>query len=61
MNKEEMLEVFWEFFNDGIVSRKTNVIFIRSIAKKDNASRVTYLRPISLIINLHKIIAKVCL
>lgn len=56
-----MLEVFWEFFNDGIVSRKTNVIFIRSIAKKDNASRVTYLRPISLIINLHKIIAKVCL
>lgn len=34
MIREELLEVFFEFYNDGIVNKITNVTFLRLIMKK---------------------------
>lgn len=58
MVKEELLEVFGEFFNGG-VNKKINVVFVLLISKKDNTLRVKDFRLISSVISLYKIIAKV--
>lgn len=57
MVKEELLEDFREFFNDGIINKKTDATFVHLITKKDLG--VTDFRLISLVPSLYKIIAKV--
>ena len=57
--KDDLLRVFLEFHNNRIINRSTNVTFIALVPKKSQSSRISYYRPISLVTNLYKIIAKV--
>ena len=56
---EEILRVFSEFENDGIIHGVTKETYICLIPKKTNSSKVKDFRPISLITSLYKIISKV--
>ncbi|XP_075497741.1 uncharacterized protein LOC142534974 [Primulina tabacum] len=57
--KDDLLKVFGEFYDDGIVNGKTNETYICLIPKKKDATKIKDFRPISLITNLYKILAKV--
>ncbi|RVW63731.1 LINE-1 retrotransposable element ORF2 protein [Vitis vinifera] len=57
--KDDLLRVFLEFHNNRIINRSTNVTFIALVPKKSQSSRISYYRPISLVTNLYKIIAKI--
>ena len=56
---EDMVKVFREFSQDGIIHGVTNEIYICLIPKKLNSCRVEDFRLISLVTSLYKIIAKV--
>lgn len=60
MAKEELLEVFCEFFNDGIVNKKTKATFICLIPKKDVVFSVKDFRLISLL-GYTKLLPRYCL
>lgn len=57
--KIDLLEVFQEFFENGIINKRTNETYICLIPKKKKASKVGDFRPISLTTSLYKVIAKV--
>ena len=57
--KDDVMRVFREFAKDGIVHGVTNETYIFLVPKKANSSKVKDFRPISLVTNIYKIIAKV--
>lgn len=57
--KRDLMEVFEEFYERGIISKGMNATFIVLIPKKEEASSFLDFRPISLVRSLYKIIAKV--
>ena len=57
--KNDLLRVFLEFHNNGIINQSTNVTFIVLVPKKSQTSRISNYKPISLVTNLYKIIAKI--
>lgn len=57
--KGDLEGVFKEFFKRGILNRSIVETFVCLIPKKENAIRVKESRPISLITNVYKILAKV--
>ncbi|XP_073066025.1 uncharacterized protein [Primulina eburnea] len=57
--KDDLIRVFDEFFQDGIVNAVTNETYICLIPKKNEARKVNDFRPISLTTSLYKILAKV--
>ena len=57
--KEDLMKVFQEFHSRGVVNQSTNATFITLVPKKSQTSKISDLRPISLVTNLYKIIAKV--
>ena len=57
--KADILKVFLEFENDGIIHGATNETYICLIPTKANSSKVKDFRPISLVTRLYKIISKV--
>lgn len=57
--KGDLMKVFSEFFESGIINGITNETYICLIPKKQEAVRVKDFRPISLITSLYKILDKV--
>ncbi|XP_073035927.1 uncharacterized protein [Primulina eburnea] len=57
--KPDLLKVFAEFFDGGIINGITNETYICLIPKKKEAMRIKDFRPISLVTSLYKIMAKV--
>ena len=57
--KEDLVRVFAEFHNSGIINQSTNASFIVLLPKKSMTKKISDFRPISLITSLYKIIAKV--
>ena len=57
--KNDIMKVFSEFYSSRVINGITNEIYICLIPKKLNSYRVKDFRPISLVSNLYKIIAKV--
>ena len=57
--KEDLLKVFQEFYNSGIINSVVNETYTCLIPKKTNSSKIRDFRPISLVTSLYKIIAKV--
>lgn len=57
--QEDLMEVFAEFFERGIVCKGVNATFLVLLPKKSTAMDLTDCRPISLVGSLYKIIAKV--
>ena len=57
--KNDILIVFLEFGNDGIIHGVTNGTYICLIPKKANSSKVKDFRLINLVTSLYKIISKV--
>lgn len=57
--KKDLVEVFREFFENGVINSCTNASFICLIPKKDRSINIKDYRPISLVTSLYKIIAKV--
>lgn len=57
--KDDLLKVFEEFYDKGIVNAITNETYICLIPKKENAKKVREFCPISLTTSLYKILAKV--
>ena len=57
--KVDLLRVFEEFYRSGIINGISNETHICLILKKINSCRVRDFRPISLVLGLYKIIAKV--
>ena len=57
--KDDIMRVFCEFFNNGMVNVRTNATFICFIPKKLNSISIKDFRPISLVSSLYKILAKV--
>ena len=57
--KGDIMKVFREFFDDGVVNAKTNATFICLIPKKLNSISIRDFRPISLVTSLYKVLAKV--
>ncbi|RVW71546.1 Transposon TX1 uncharacterized 149 kDa protein [Vitis vinifera] len=57
--KEDLVRVFAEFHNSGIINQNTNASFIVLLPKKSQSKKISDFRPISLITCLYKIIAKV--
>ena len=56
--KDDLLRVFLEFHNNGIINQSTNATFIALVPKKSQTSRISYYKPISLVTSLYKIIAQ---
>ena len=59
MIKEDLMRVFAEFHNSGIINQSTNASFIVLLPKKIQTKKISNFRPISLITCLYKVIAKV--
>lgn len=59
--KLDLVEVFQEFFKDGIINKRTNETYICLIPMKKKASKVKNFKPILLVTSLYKLIAKVLL
>lgn len=57
--KRDLMEVFEEFYERGIISKGMNATFIVLIPKKKDTSYFLDFRPISLVGSLYKIISKV--
>ena len=57
--KDDMMRVFQEFFDNGVVNARTNATYICLIPKKLNSISSRDFRPISLVSSLYKILAKV--
>ena len=57
--KEDLLKVFNEFFENGLINAKTNATYICLIPKKLNSISIKDFRPISLVTSLYKILVKV--
>ncbi|RVW99583.1 Transposon TX1 uncharacterized 149 kDa protein [Vitis vinifera] len=57
--KEDLVRVFAEFHNSGIINQNTNTSFIVLLPKKSQSKKISDFRPISLITCLYKVIAKV--
>ena len=51
--------MFLEFHNNGIINQSTNATFIALVPKKSQTSEISNYRPITLVTNLYKFIAKV--
>ncbi|RVW35211.1 putative vesicle-associated membrane protein 726 [Vitis vinifera] len=47
--KDDLLRVFLEFHNNGIINQSTNATFIALVPKKSQTSRISYYKPISLV------------
>lgn len=56
--KNDLLEVFNEFYEQGTINKSTNATFIVLVPKKDDVKEFIDFRPISLVSSLNKIIAK---
>ena len=56
---KDIMKVFREFFNNGLVNAKTNSTFICLIPKKLNSISIKDFRPINLVTSLYKVLAKV--
>ncbi|RVW36770.1 Transposon TX1 uncharacterized 149 kDa protein [Vitis vinifera] len=56
--KEDLVRVFAEFHNSGIINQNTNASFIVLLPKKSQSKKISDFRPISPITCLYKIIAK---
>lgn len=59
MIREDLLRVFLEFHNHGVINQSTNPTFIALVLKKSQTNKISDFRPIILIASLYKIIAKV--
>lgn len=57
--KSDLMKVFMEFFDRGVISKGMNAIFIVLVPKKEGAYDFSDFRPISLMSSLYKIISKV--
>lgn len=57
--KQDLLGVFSEFRESGVINLSSNTTFICLIPKKANAVRIGDLRPISSVTSLYKILGKV--
>ena len=57
--KQDLLDVFEDFYNYGVVNSVTNSTYVCLIPEKDEHMRLSEFRPISLETSLYKIIAKV--
>lgn len=57
--KGDLLEVFEEFWERGVMNKGVNAMFLVLIPKKEGAVEISNYRPISLVGSLYKIIAKV--
>ncbi|RVW74737.1 hypothetical protein CK203_047892 [Vitis vinifera] len=57
--KEDLVRLFAEFHNSGIINQSTNASFIVLLPKKSQTKKISDFRPISLITCLYKVIAKV--
>ena len=57
--KEDLVRVFAEFHNSGIINQNTNASFIVLLPKKSQSKKISDFKPISLITCLYKVIAKV--
>lgn len=53
--KNDLMEVFFGFFNSGIVNAYTNASFICLISKKERSLNFKHFRPIGLVTSLYKI------
>ncbi|RVX10323.1 putative ribonuclease H protein [Vitis vinifera] len=56
---EDLVRVFAEFHNSGIINQNTNASFIVLLPKKSRSKKISDFRPINLITCLFKVIAKV--
>lgn len=56
--KQDLLDVFEDFYNSGVVNSVTNSTIICLIPKKNEPVKLSEFRPISLVTSLYKIIAK---
>lgn len=61
MVKENLLRVFVEFHNRGVINQSTNAIFIALVLKRSQINKIWNFRLINLVACLYKIIAKVLL
>lgn len=57
--KDDLMKVFMEFFNRGMMNKTMRSTFIFFIPKKEGARNMGEYRTISLVGNLYKIISKV--
>ena len=57
--KEDVLKLFSEFFDLGTFTRSLNATFMVLIPRKGEAEELGYFKPISLVGNLYKLLAKV--
>ena len=57
--KGDLIKVFAEFFENGVVNSRTNATLICLIPKKERFSRIKDLRPISLVTSLYIVLTKV--
>ena len=57
--KDDLLKVFKEFYDNGVVNARTNATYICLIPKKVNSISIKDFRPISLVSSSYKILAKV--
>ena len=57
--KDDLLKVFLEFHNNGIINQSINSTFIALVPKNSQTSRISNYRLINLVTSLYKIIAKV--
>ena len=61
MIKGGLLRVFSKFHKNEIINQNTNVTFVALVPKTSQTSKISYFRPINLVTDLYKIIAKVLL
>lgn len=59
MVKENLLRVFMEFHNRGVINQSTNAIFIALVLKRSQTNKISNFRLINLVTCLYKIITKV--
>ena len=57
--KDDLVRMFVEFHNSGIINQNTHASFIVLLPKKSQSKKISDFRPISLITCLYKVIAKV--
>lgn len=55
----DLIEVFAEFFDNGVIRKDVNATFLVLLPKKNAAMEMMDFRPISLVGSIYKIIAKV--
>lgn len=58
-NQEGSLDVFEEFYHNGVIGKSMNSNFITLVPKKDRSIKARDFRPIGLVTSVHKIITKV--